>query len=452
MTPYLLRTDLTQPLHESAEVRVLDWAPGNRAATMQTGEHGPEFFNGWRPTRAGADLMLLGAGAYCTDRTAPRRGMADAWTRDLQLRIPVGDAPIWSDADWNSTLSFLTGDTWTVAPVQDGRYPLTGVRGVPEGDAPIGLDVDGVCLFSGGLDSLCGVVDLLEEDRHRRLCLLSHHEGGQASIAQQKLFIELVDHYGEDRLTLRRLYLRPAPANQYQARPLPSGRENTTRSRSVLFLSTALAMATASGEQVPVYVPENGFIGVNVPLTRARAGSFSTRTTHPHFMDLFGAATTAVGVSNPVINPYRLSTKGEMLARSRNPALLRRLAPISMSCAHPETARYAKRPQGNCGYCFPCLIRRASIAHAGWDDAGYAWDVLTEGDLLNPRTRRGADLRAIVSGVFTDRPDRDVLRNGPLPLGEASAFLAVWRSGLAEIRNWLTNDARGDLAALVNRS
>ncbi len=452
MTHYLLRTDPTRNLPTPTDVRILDWAPGRRAATIQSSERGLEFFAGWRPTREGADLMLLGAGAYCVDRTARRRASADAWTRQLHLRLPVADTQTWTNAGWKEALGFLTGDDWQIEPYHERHHPLAGVPGMPKRDNLVGLEVDGVCLFSGGLDSLCGVIDLLEDDPQRRLCLLSHHEGGQASIAQATLFNKLVEHYGAGRIISRRLYLRPAPSNQFQARPLPRARENTTRSRSLLFLSTALAMATATGPELPVYVPENGFIGVNVPLTRARAGSLSTRTTHPHFMRLVAEANNAVGVENPVVNPYRLTTKGDMLARSRNPDLLRRLAPYSVSCAHPETARYAKRPQGNCGYCFPCLVRRASLAHAGWDDTTYAWDVLTEGGLLDPRTRRGADLRAIINGVFAERPDRDVLRNGPLPTGEGAAFLRVWRQGLAELRTWLVQGAKGDLAALLSAS
>jgi 7-cyano-7-deazaguanine synthase in queuosine biosynthesis len=452
VTHYLLRTDPNRDLPASTDVRILDWAPGHRAATIQSGERGPEFFAGWRPTREGADLMLLGAGAYCVDRTTRRRASADAWTRQLHLQLPVADTRIWANAGWKDALGFLTGDDWQIEPYLERRHPLAGVPGVPKRDNPAGLDVDGVCLFSGGLDSLCGLIDLLEADPQRRLCLVSHHEGGQASTAQATLFNKLVEHYGTGRIISRRLYLRPAPPNQFQARPLPRGRENTTRSRSLLFLSTALAIATSTGPELPVFVPENGFIGVNVPLTRARAGSLSTRTTHPHFMRLLAEASRAVGVENPVINPYRLTTKGEMLARSRNPDLLRRLAPYGVSCAHPETARYAKRPQGNCGYCFPCLVRRASLAYAGWDDTTYAWDVLTEGELLNPHTRRGADLRAIINGVFIERPDRDVLRNGPLPPGEGTAFLRVWRHGLAELRTWLIQGAKGDLAALLSTS
>jgi 7-cyano-7-deazaguanine synthase in queuosine biosynthesis len=444
---YLLRTDLDARLDEPDDVGVLGWAPGNPAATVQTGETSPDFFAGWWPPRPAADLLLLGAGVYCADKTAPRRGGPDGWTRRLRLRLPVADPGAWATAGWDAALRFLTGDRWCVEAYPSDRHPLGGIRGVPA--ARTGLDVDGVCLFSGGLDSLCGAIDLLEDDPDRRLCLLSHHEGGQASTAQLGLLDRLADYYGPDRIVSRRLYLRPAPANRWQARPLPPARENTTRSRSLLFVAAAQAVAAATAPDTPVYVPENGFIGVNVPLTRARAGSLSTRTTHPHFMRLLSQATTTIGVDNPVVNPYRLQTKGEVLARSRNPGLLRKLAPLSISCAHPETARYVRRRQGNCGYCFPCLIRRSALAHVGWDDGPYAWDVLSEGGLLNRRARRGADLRAVVAGAFADRPDRDVLRNGPLPDGEREAFLGVWRRGLAEIRAWLSTGAKGELADLV---
>ena len=138
-----------------------------------------------------------------------------------------------------------------------------------------------------------------------------------------------------------------------------------------------------------------------------------------------------------------------MLAQTLNPDLLRRLAPLSVSCSHPEAARYVLRDQGNCGYCFPCLIRRASMAHVGWDSAdGYAWDALDGSDLLSRPTRRAADLRAVVNGVFDDRPDRDVLRNGPIPGGEQRAFLHVWRAGLDELRSWL-HGATGATAELI---
>lgn len=452
MTTYLVRTALNTDVNEPAEVRLLDWAPAHTAATIQIGTAGAAFFAGWRPPRPAADLMLLGAAVYCADKTTPRRNANDSWTRDITVRLPVDDPAAWDNADVAGALRFLTGDHWTITPHQSTRHPLQDLAGVPDGSQPVGINADAACLFSGGLDSLCGVIDLLEDNPTWRLCLISHNEGGQAATAQKDLLAELRAVYGSERIESRRLYLRPSPANTHQCRPLPARRENTTRSRSLLFLSSALALAAAHNPTTPVYVPENGFIGINVPLTRARVGSASTRTTHPHFMNRLGAVASAIGVLNPVLNPYRLRTKGEILAETRNPELLRRLAPKSLSCSHPEASRWVGGRQGNCGYCFPCLIRRASLAHVGWDDDTYWIDVFNTDDLdklLNSRLRRGADLRAVVAGATADRPDPDALRNGPLPRCERAAFVDVWRRGLAELRTWLNDNARGALADLL---
>lgn len=449
MTSYRVRTDLNATSTEPEDLRLLDWAPGSTAATIQLGNWaGSRLFHGWRAPREALDLFLLGASVYCVDKATRRDITTDVWTRELSVELPVGDPDSWAAAPWTETLNFLTGDRWALAPYHESRSPLEGVRGVPEEVTPVG-SVDAVSLFSGGLDSLTGVIDLLEEDPDRRLCLISHNEGDQASTAQQKLVAALRDHYGEDRLEVRSLFLRPAPVARGQARPLPHGRETTTRSRSMLFLTAGLALAASEGPDTPVYIPENGFIGINVPLSRARVGSYSTRTTHPQYLNLLRKAADEVGVRNPILNPFRLKTKGEILAGSKNPELLRKLAPESISCSHPEAARYVRREQGNCGYCFPCLIRRSSMAHVGWDSAeGYAWDALSGKDLLDRDTQRAADLRAVINGVYADRPDRDIFRNGPIPDGEHRAFLRVWRDGIAELRSWFEG-ATGATAEVV---
>ncbi|MET9059799.1 Qat anti-phage system QueC-like protein QatC [Streptomyces antibioticus] len=425
---------------------LLDFAPGSAAATVQTNA---SFFSNTALPPAAADLLLLGVAAYCADRITERRETADAWTRDIGLRLPAHAPDAWPREKAERALGFLTGDQWDIRAHPRSRTRTDTPRGLVERES---LQADAVCLFSGGLDSLCGVVDLLEEDPERRLLLLSHYEGGQTPSAQARLFRRLRTHYGP-RVRRQPLFLRPAPHHPAQEQPLPPGREATSRSRSLLFLTSALALASSLGPTVPVYLPENGYIGVNVPLTPARSGSFSTRTTHPHFLALLEQTARAVGVENPLVNPYRLTTKGEMLASSRNAELLRELAPLSVSCSHPEVARYARRPQGNCGYCFPCLIRRAAMARAGWDDPDdYPWDALSDPTLLDTESDRSADLRAVAIGTRPGRPDRDVLRNGPLPSGERLTFLDVWRRGSAEVRSWLTTGATGALAEQLEKA
>ncbi|GAB3848997.1 hypothetical protein GCM10029963_32720 [Micromonospora andamanensis] len=415
--------------------RLLDWAPGRREATIgfTTG-----FFTDWTPTPIGIELLRFAAGIYCGDRTVPREPQSDGWTRTLRVDVPASDLGAWEQAEWAGTLGFLTGDRWHIRPRRTRRIISESA----------GLDVDAVSLFSGGLDSLCGVIDLLEEDPERRLLLVGHHEGGQASTAQRDLHAALVDVYGQ-RVQLRRLFCRPAPPDEAQTQPLPTERERTTRSRSLLFITAALAAASAAGPDVPVYVPENGWIGLNVPLTRARTGSASTRTTHPHFVGLLTRSCRALGLSNPIINPYRLQTKGEMLAACRNPRLLAKLAPSSVSCAHPETPRWRDRKQGNCGYCLPCLVRRAALRRIRRDLSDqYAWDALSDAGLLDPAERTGADLRAIVHGVSPHRDELAIMRNAPLPVGEHQDHLQLWRRGAAEIREWL-GGSTGKLSQLT---
>lgn len=448
MNSYVVRAAAAAAEAVEAGEMLLDWAPGSHSANIDCGT---DFFMGWRPTRAAADLFVLAAAAYCVDKVTPRAEAPDAWTRELRLRLPVESRAAFDAPRFNRALSFLTGDAWAISTYAATLDPLAALPLPTQPLIPL-VDVDAVSLFSGGLDSLCGVVDLLEADPSLRLGLVAHYDGGQASSKQTILHERLAEHYGRDRVALRRLWMRPAPQHPRQEHPSPSPVETTTRGRSMLFLAAALSLASSVGPDAPVYLPENGYIALNVPLTRARSGSASTRTTHPHFLRLLGHAAAASGVTNPLINPYSFKTKGEMLRDSLNPQLLRNLAPLTVSCSHPEAARMQERPQGNCGYCFPCLIRRASLAVPGWDDEKYAWDALTDSSLVDETARqRGADLRAVLNGVFADRPDTDLLRNAPLPAGSHAEHLAVWRRGNAELRSWLTQGAQGSLASVVAR-
>jgi hypothetical protein len=148
---------------------LLDWAPGSGAETI---EFTPAFFEGWRPGTSGGELLRFAAGVYCADRVVPRKASPDAWTRDLRVEVPVADPAAWEQAPWPATLGFLTGDRWTL-------QPRPASPAAPPASA--GLAVDAVSLFSGGLDSLCGVIDLLERNPGLRLLLIAHHEGGKAS-------------------------------------------------------------------------------------------------------------------------------------------------------------------------------------------------------------------------------------------------------------------------------
>ena len=58
------------------------------------------------------------------------------------------------------------------------------------------------------------------------------------------------------------------------------------RSRSLMFFSHAIAIASCFNKRIVLVIPENGYISLNIPLTYSRTGTSSTRTTHPHYLML----------------------------------------------------------------------------------------------------------------------------------------------------------------------
>jgi hypothetical protein len=99
----------------------------------------------------------------------------------------------------------------------------------------------------------------------------------------------------------------------------PGQHERSQRARSIVFLAYGVLLATAlrrygDGDEIPLFVCENGFISVNPPLTTGRLGSLSTRTAHPVFFGQFQRLLDVAGLRVRITNPYEFVTKGEMLA------------------------------------------------------------------------------------------------------------------------------------------
>jgi 7-cyano-7-deazaguanine synthase in queuosine biosynthesis len=424
MTTFYLRTRPSE--REPAHAVLFDWFGRGGGSTL-SGTLRDLLRLGEAPDPLTLDLLRLAVAVYGADKVTQRKDEPDRWTRSLELRITVSEPERWGEsaADFEDALKFLTNDRWTVR-VRSG--------GDTVGPGEQFFAADAVCLFSGGLDSLAGAIDLLESGR--RVILVGHYDSNPLRPRQVHLFQRLRDHYGADRVAHRPFYLRAASASPRQARPLPRGRESTTRSRSFLFISTASVVGSAHALD-RIYMPENGYIGLNIPLEASRLGACSTRTTHPHFMALLATAFERTGIKIEVENPFRLKTKAEALRGCRNSELLASLIESTVSCAHPEVGRWAGQGYKNCGYCYPCLMRRVALHGVRVDDPGsYRFDV---GDpvVLASGGSKTAHLRALIAN--DTRPPRalDALRSGPLPRGEASEFGALYLRGRSEISAWL---------------
>jgi 7-cyano-7-deazaguanine synthase in queuosine biosynthesis len=327
-------------------------------------------------------FLLAALGVWAADKLQPRHAAPDAWTRELTLHLPASPEWLPLAPRLGRLLNFLTGDDWTLkmreAPIDLGF----------KGEWPLDWRPDGVMLFSGGLDSLVGALDFLEAGP--RLLLLSHYDFGQLAGIQQTLAAQLTHHYGPERV--HHLGIRVQ---------FPQAPELSLRSRSLLYLALGLTAAASFGPTTPLIIPENGWISLNPPLTWNRLGSCSTRTTHPYFLEQLTGLWRAAGLSTPLVNPYQDLTKGEMVRRCRHRELLGQLFGGSVSCARPVVSRWQRAPAGSCGYCYPCLMRRAALNVLGWDRGKDYWrDVLTEPSILAHRVR-GRDLRALLLAAKT---------------------------------------------------
>ena len=110
------------------------------------------------------DLYIIALSVFAADKRIPRNKTPDNWTRELHLNIPVIAVDRWDlvKEELERTLNYLSGDLWHFTFIFCGiesRYKDNHVY------APIRntlLDeVDGVSLFSGGLDSFCGAYDFM---------------------------------------------------------------------------------------------------------------------------------------------------------------------------------------------------------------------------------------------------------------------------------------------------
>lgn len=370
------------------------------------------------------DFLSIALAVTAADTFVQRESSEDGWTRQFSLRLPLHEPSPWIalKKELESALHFLSGDIWNFefcsggyAPQEpySSRFNLIKLK-----------ELDCVSLFSGGLDSAIGVIDLLTVGRAP--LLVSHAYKGDKS-RQDQIAERLNGRYS-------RLEINADP-HHYQGLT-----DITMRTRSFNFLAFAAVGACAVQEvsqqkKVDLYVPENGFISLNAPLTPRRIGTLSTRTTHPYFIASIQQLFDAVGIPCQIINPYQFKTKGQMAHQCLNKQLLTEIVESTVSCSH------WKRTNQQCGVCVPCIIRRASL-HAGGinRDAGYTFQSLAR--VMNEIDRRDdlIALRIAIAQKSTLKIGAWIAKSGPLPVAAFNNFKQVFMEGLNEVENYLLSE------------
>jgi len=389
------------------------------------------------PDPIALDLLLIAGACYVVDKATSRKSASDAWTRDLRVSFPVSDPKRWDKvADrLNTALTFLSGDVWRMSfrqsPCKLFVAPKTRRRKAPTPDEPDTFEA--VSLFSGGLDSLIGTIDYLAKNPSSRLMLIGHYDAPGPKSEQKGVYEQMSARFpGRTKLVQVRISQRPA-----------KNIEPSLRSRSIVFLGLGIYAASEIGNNVPLLAPENGMIALNLPMTPSRSGSCSTRTMHPFYLNILRSVLKDLELENDLINPLELKTKGECVIRCGDLSLLTGLASRTVSCSHASRRQDWKRKSAtNCGYCLPCLFRRASL-HATKLDSGkqYGIDVCSDELTVNSDRASADDLRAVTNGLRHFNTDASV-RKAIMSVARVEpldGYVNLVHRGLNELRSWIAD-------------
>ncbi|MBA4023872.1 MAG: hypothetical protein C0482_16055 [Gordonia sp.] len=369
---------------------------------------------------AAKDLARISIAAYLADRTEQRSPAY--FSRRMEIVVHLDEPERFLSPAGRrlvDLLAWLTGDAWTLTPVAN-KSSAAGQVAIVEGR-------DEVMLLSGGLDSMCGAVAAFDS-QSTRLHLGHRDQTGAVAHSQEALATAL--RGWDSSFTWQRLRLAPRVTN-----------DNSTRTRSLLFMALAVAAATAVSAP-RVVVPENGFTSLNLAMLPSRGGALSTKSTHPWTFRQINALVEELELNVVLENPYGTATKGTMLRTAYNIAMksghdLLPMASETISCSKLDGGLGYKggSPNVNCGLCIACLVRRGAFIGSGLDDAtDYLIDRVTSDARTKLINARHADIWAVRTWGTRHPTIDDLMISAPWPPGtDYDAMLAVVLAGRTEL-------------------
>lgn len=292
------------------DVLKLDYLSANRNVIIKM----PSFVNSlYHLPNKIKDLLEIAAFIYTADRNI-KRGQRDdveyqSWARRLHFYIKVRDFAFWNRPELKQilieSLKFVSGDYDFDFTFQDGHNTMPQGLFDSEQFALDPAENTRVVLFSGGLDSLSGIVELLETTTDK-LCLVSHRSGQPGTKkTQDKLFQALQRDYE------KRCSHYTFSCNLTGVRAV----EETQRTRSFLYCSIAFAISHTLGLD-RFYVYENGITSLNFAKRQDLINARASRTTHPKTIGLFSKFFYLFHDNLFIIeHPFLFNTKTDILAK-----------------------------------------------------------------------------------------------------------------------------------------
>ena len=322
------------------------------------------------------DLLEIAAYVFCADRYVSR-GNKEAveyhsWSRDFKFFIKVRDADFWNSEKvaklLNESLTWMTGDrshsfiflpghTTDKADIFDSDEFSLSKQGVPR-----------IVLFSGGMDSLAGIIELLETSIDSVL-LISHRSKNPSTVRTQQRLMKALEYHYPGRINYRilecHLYKFRAP-------------EESQRTRAFLYCSMALALANAL-KQSDFYIYENGVTALNFPKRAGMINARASRTTHPKTIRLLKELfSLIIDQSIEIRTPFTFKTKTDVVEVLKK---FNRLDLMNSSVSCSKTFKELGQAT-HCGRCSQCIDRRFAAYASECDSADeggiYAFDFINE--------------------------------------------------------------------------
>jgi len=394
------------------------------------------------------DFLLISLLTYCIDKFVLRKNNSvDGWSRQLEVCFPVLKPVKWNKAknQLEKTLSFLTGDYWNISFEKrklENLYPNEKIRYNVNRVSYKKDEFQAVSLFSGGLDSLVGVIDKLEELKPQKgkLLLASHFDGSAGAKSDQERILPFLNKAYKQKF--EHIICGGRLANNAEKTSEPS-----SRSRSIIFIGIGVYLANNISANMPLLIPENGTISLNIPLSPSRRSSCSTRTTHPYFLKSLQETLLILDIHNPLINPYLFKTKGELVAECKNLSLLKKVAFESASCGKRGRKQYWDNKSSDvrqCGKCMPCIYRRASLHKIKMDKETFGIDIFKSTNFdINSNTGSTQDINACLSFLKKSHSKNEIVRqlviNGPLPGSDLSDYADIILRTKDELKRWIAS-------------
>jgi|SRR5579864_4953590 hypothetical protein len=331
------------------------------------------------------DLVDLALTVYVADRLIRRRQPDQKpddwrWERQFEVHLPVSEPERWEQPELvdrlSQALEYLTEDRWEFRfsrrPAQCNS-PVQARLFAPKLPTK-------VALFSGGLDSLAGLVCQLSQGDSQTIIAATCGTNSRLLRRQRDLLAAL------NRAVPGKLLPVILPVRLSQDRRSYNSNERSQRTRGFLFCILGYVAAMMGGS-VELLVLEHGVGAINLPLSEAQLGAQSSRASHPIGLNkLEGFLRLLLEPRFRIRLPYLLSTKGEICTLLRE-SRFEQLALRSVSCDG-----FPPRSLGpeQCGTCTSCVLRRQALWVSGLlsdrHGRGYRHDIIDDiGGIPPPR-------------------------------------------------------------------